>query len=121
LELRSLKFISPIEVRVNYDLIYQEKETGSRIKSGMTIQMTIKLYKTTTCPYCKQEGEYLTSKGVKFEEIYVDKDPKAAEEMVKISGQMGVPLTLITKDDGTVESILGFDREKLNAALGISE
>lgn len=82
--------------------------------------MKVQLFKTETCPYCKQEGEYLTSKGIKFEEIYVDKDPKAAEKMVKISGQMGVPLALITKDDGTTESILGFDQAKLNAALGIS-
>ena len=37
----------------------------------------VTLYKTTTCPYCKMEGEYLNSKGIKFEEIYVDQDPKA--------------------------------------------
>ncbi len=34
--------------------------------------MTIKIYKTTTCPYCKMEAEYLQSKGIPFEEIYVD-------------------------------------------------
>ena len=77
------------------------------------------MYKTVTCPYCKMESEYLTSKGVKFEEIYVDQDPKAAEDMVKISGQMGVPFTVITKDDGSKEAILGFDRTRIDAALGI--
>lgn len=66
------------------------------------------------------ESEYLYSKGIQFEEIYVDKDPKAAEEMVKLSGQMGVPFTEIKKDDGGVEHILGFDKDKINAALGIS-
>lgn len=65
------------------------------------------------------ESEYLNSKGVKFEEIYVDKDPKAAEEMVKISNQMGVPFTVIEKDDGTKETILGFDRSRIDAALGL--
>ena len=79
--------------------------------------MTIKIYKTTTCPYCKMEAEYLNSKGVKFEEIYVDKDPKAVEEMMAESGQMGVPFTVITKDDGSRVTILGFDKQKLDIAL----
>lgn len=82
--------------------------------------MKVTMYKTTTCPYCKMESEYLTSKGVQFEEIYVDQDPKAAEEMVKISNQMGVPFTVIEKDDGTKDTILGFDKGKINQALGIT-
>lgn len=81
--------------------------------------MTVKMYKTTTCPYCKMETEYLNSKGIRFEEIYVDKDPKAAGEMVSHSGQMGVPFTVITKDDGMKVNILGFDKEELNKALGL--
>lgn len=77
------------------------------------------MYKTTTCPYCKMESEYLSSKGITFTEIYVDKDPKAAEEMVKISNQMGVPFTVIEKDDGSKVTVLGFDKDKINQALGI--
>ena len=80
----------------------------------------ITLYKTTTCPYCKMEGEYLDSKQIAYEQIYVDQDPKAAEEMVKISGQMGVPFTVIEKEDGTKVTVLGFDKDKINSALGIT-
>lgn len=79
--------------------------------------MKIKIYKTTTCPYCKMEAEYLESKGIKFEEIYVDKDPTAIQEMIAESGQMGVPFTVITKDDGSKMFILGFDKQKLDSAL----
>ena len=79
--------------------------------------MTIKIYKTTTCPYCKMEAEYLESRGIKFEEIYVDKDPKAVQEMIAESGQMGVPFTVITKDDGSKITMLGFDKQKLDTAL----
>ena len=78
------------------------------------------MYKTVTCPYCKMESEYLTSKGISFEEIYVDQDPKAAEDMVKISNQMGVPFTVITKDGGSQVTVLGFDKDKINQALGIT-
>lgn len=79
----------------------------------------ITVYTTTTCPYCKLEKEYLDSKGIKYENVFVDKDSKAAEEMVKISGQMGVPFTVITKEDGSKETILGFEKDKINQALGL--
>ena len=79
--------------------------------------MTIKIYKTTTCPYCKMETEYLESKGIKFEEVYVDKDPKAIKEMMAESEQMGAPFTVITKDDGSKVTILGFDKKKLDSAI----
>lgn len=81
----------------------------------------ITLYKTTTCPFCKMESQYLDSKGIKYDSIFVDQDENAAKKMVEESGQMGVPFTEITKDDGTMVKFLGFDRAKINEALGIQE
>lgn len=81
--------------------------------------MQVKIYSTVTCPYCKMEKDYLDSKGIKYENVFVDQDPQAAEEMVKISGQMGVPFTVITKDDGTKITFLGFDKAKLDTILNI--
>lgn len=81
--------------------------------------MKIKLFKTATCPYCQMESEWLREKGISFEEIYVDKDPAAAEELIHRSGQMGVPVTEIEKD-GSSEYILGFDKPRLAALLNIS-
>lgn len=83
--------------------------------------MTVKIYSTTTCPFCKMEKEYLDSKEIKYENIFVDQDPKAADEMVKISGQLGVPFTIITRDDGTKEQFLGYDKAKLDQALGLKD
>ena len=82
--------------------------------------MKVTIYSTTTCPYCKMEKDYLDSKGVKYENIFVDQDSDKAQEMMDISGQLGVPFTVIEKDDGTEEKILGFDKEKLNEVLDIS-
>lgn len=82
--------------------------------------LKIQIYTTTTCPYCKLEKEYLDSKGIKYENIFVDQDAKAARDMVKISNQMGVPFTVITKEDGSQVTILGFDEDKINQALGVS-
>ncbi len=81
--------------------------------------LKIQIYTTTTCPYCKLEKEYFDSKGIKYENIFVDQDAKAAEDMVKISNQMGVPFTVITKEDGSQVTILGFDKQKLANTLGI--
>ncbi|OGY26157.1 MAG: hypothetical protein A2134_00975 [Candidatus Woykebacteria bacterium RBG_16_39_9b] len=82
--------------------------------------MKIEIYTTTTCPYCKMEKDYLDSKGVKYENVFVDNDSKAAQEMLEKSGQLGVPFTVVTSDDGTEKSILGFDKEKLNQVLGLA-
>lgn len=80
----------------------------------------VKIYTTTTCPYCKMEKDYLDSKGVKYENIFVDDDPVAASEMLEKSGQLGVPFTVIEKEDGNEVRILGFDKPKLDEALDIS-
>lgn len=80
---------------------------------------TVKIYTTTTCPYCKMEKAYLDVKKISYTNIFVDEDSKAAEEMIKISGQMGVPFTVITKDDGAQVTILGFDKMKIDAALDL--
>ncbi|MBI3109787.1 NrdH-redoxin [Candidatus Daviesbacteria bacterium] len=81
--------------------------------------MKVKIYSTTTCPFCKMEKQYLEEKGIQYENIFVDQQPDEAKRLIEESGQMGVPFTEITKDDGEVVKILGFDKNKLNEALGL--
>jgi glutaredoxin 3 len=80
----------------------------------------VKIYSTTTCPYCKLEKDYLKSKGVEFEDILIDHRPDQALKAFDTCGSMGVPCTHIIKNDGTQESILGFDKARLDAALNLS-
>lgn len=81
--------------------------------------MKITIYTTTTCPYCSQLKEYFNQKGLPFAEKLIDQNEEAKEEMKTVSGGfMGVPFTLIEKDDGTKEGIVGFDVGKLNQVLG---
>lgn len=63
---------------------------------------------------------YLNSKAIKFDEILVDEHPEEAEKMITISGQMGVPFSVIDHEDGTRVTILGFDQKKLEAELGLA-
>lgn len=64
--------------------------------------------------------EYLKSKKVDFDEILVDENPDAAQKMIEMSGQLGVPFTVISKEDGTEEKILGFDKKRLEEVLQAS-
>ena len=64
--------------------------------------------------------DYLSSKNVSFTEKLVDIDDIAQKEMTEVSGGfLGVPFTSIVKDDGTKETVMGFDKGKLNSILGI--
>jgi alkyl hydroperoxide reductase subunit F len=79
----------------------------------------VKIYKTHTCPFCKMESGYLKENGIEFDEVFVDDDFEQAKEMMEVTGQMGVPFTVIETDSGEKINILGFDKKKISQALGI--
>lgn len=56
-----------------------------------------------------QVKEYLSRRSIPFREVDVSRDAAGAAEMVRLSGQRGVPVTVI---DGQV--IVGFDRPRLD-------
>jgi glutaredoxin len=60
---------------------------------------------------------WLDDKGVKYETYMVDKNPIAAQNMVNLSGQIGVPFSTIEHEDGKVDMILGFDRPQFESVL----
>ena len=80
----------------------------------------ITIYSTATCGYCKMLKSYLQNRDISYDEKHADLDQKLAQELYEKSGQLGVPFTIIEKDDGQTENILGFDRQKIDLALGIA-
>jgi len=72
----------------------------------------VKVYSTSTCPYCTMAKEFLRENKIEFEDIDVGADHEKAREMIEKSGQMGVPVI-----DVNGEIIVGFDKEKLKKAL----
>jgi len=74
--------------------------------------MKVKVYSTPACPYCDMLKEFLKKNDVKFENIDVSKNHKAAHEMIEKSGQIGVPVTEI---DGKI--IVGYNVTALKEAL----
>jgi glutaredoxin-like YruB-family protein len=74
------------------------------------------VFSTPTCPWCLRLKTYLRQRQISFKEIDVSQDPKAAQEMVSRSGQMGVPQMWV---DGQV--VVGFDRQRVDTLLGLSK
>jgi len=74
----------------------------------------VKIYSTPTCPWCIRVKQFLKDNNVAFEDYDVATDQLRADEMVKKSGQMGVPVL-----DIEGEIIVGFDKERIKAALGL--
>lgn len=74
--------------------------------------MAVKIYTTPTCPWCAKTKEFFKENKVKFTQIDVASNQKAAKEMIEKSGQMGVPVT-----DINGEIIVGFNESKLRKAL----
>lgn len=75
---------------------------------------SVKIYSTQTCPWCIRVKQYLRDNNIAFEDYDVSVDQEKADEMIKKSGQMGVPVI-----DIEGEIIVGFDKEKIQASLGL--
>ncbi|MGQ9602303.1 MAG: glutaredoxin family protein [Candidatus Bipolaricaulia bacterium] len=74
----------------------------------------VKVYTTPTCPWCMRVKQFLDERGIPYEEYDVSEDASRAEEMIRKSGQMGVPVIEV---DG--EIVVGFDRSRLEELLGL--
>jgi glutaredoxin 3 len=76
----------------------------------------VKIYSAPWCVYCRMAKEYLKSKKVEYEEVDVDANHEAAMELVKKTGQAGIPVLEIGD-----QTILGFDRMRIDSALSQSK
>lgn len=74
--------------------------------------MSVTIYTTPTCGFCYQLKSYFRQQGIPFTEHDVSQDPYRANEMVRLSGQQGVPVSVI---DGNV--VLGADIPRVNQIL----
>ncbi len=74
--------------------------------------MNVTVYTSPTCGYCHQAKAYLSGKGVPYKEKDVSVDRAAADEMMRLTGQMGVPVIVV---DG--QAVVGFNRVRLDQLL----
>jgi len=74
----------------------------------------VKLYSTSSCPYCVALEGFLEENKIEFEKIDVSQNEESMKMIVEKTGQMGVPVIDI---DG--ELVVGFDRKKIVELLNI--
>ena len=72
------------------------------------------MFSTPTCTYCKKAKKYFREKQIPFRDVDVSRDQAAARDMVKRSGQQGVPQIQIGS-----KMIIGFDRPKIDRLLSL--
>lgn len=77
-------------------------------------QAKVIVFSTPTCTFCNQAKRYFKEKNIKFTDVDVSKDQSAARDMMRRTGQMGVPVILINN-----KPVIGFDRNKINQMLNI--
>ena len=77
-------------------------------------QPRVIVFSTPTCSFCNAAKAYFRQKNIKYSDIDVSRDMAAARDMVRRSGQQGVPVIDI---GGKI--VIGFDRSKINQLLGI--
>ena len=76
--------------------------------------MSVKIYTTPSCVYCRMSKDFFQQNSIQYQELNVATDAVARDEMIKKSGQFGVPVIDI---DG--ELVIGFDRARLSELLGV--
>ena len=70
------------------------------------------LFSTSTCSWCRRAKRYFKDRGVPFKEINIERDPDAARDIVRKTGQTSVPVIKIGS-----KWIVGFDRERIEKEL----
>ena len=85
------------------------------MSSPQTRPHRVIIFTTPTCSWCRRAKTYLNQNRVAFREVDVSRDPAAARDLVRRTGQMGVPVIEI---DG--KPIVGFDQAKIDRLLGLA-
>jgi glutaredoxin-like YruB-family protein len=78
------------------------------------MEKTVTIYSTPTCHFCHMAKDFFQEKGIKYTDYDVASDAAKRQEMIDLTGQLGVPVIVI--DDAVS---VGFDRNRLAAKLGV--
>ena len=73
------------------------------------------VFSTTTCSWCRKLKSYLKENKIRFTNVDVSRDTKAAQDMVKKTRQQGVPQMWINN-----VPVVGFDKQKIDRLLDIN-
>ena len=76
------------------------------------MQKTVTIYSTPSCHFCQAAKQYFSEHGVQYSDYDVAADLEKRQEMIEMTGQMGVPVIRINDD-----VVIGFDEGKVAELL----
>ena len=74
----------------------------------------VTVYSMTDCPWCEKVKKYLKSKGIEYKDINVEDDLEGRKALMALDKRAGVPMTVVDNN-----YVLGFERDQLDALLGL--
>jgi len=77
-------------------------------------QPKVVIFTTPTCSYCNVAKRYFREKNIRFTDVDVSRDQRAAADMQRRTGQTAVPVIMINS-----RAVVGFDKPKINSMLNI--
>ncbi len=77
----------------------------------------VTVFTTNTCAYCAMVKKWLDGKGIAYETVNLDEKPEMQKEIYAKSGALTVPVTLIEKEDGQEDVVIGFNLPRLASAV----
>jgi len=77
----------------------------------------ITIFTTNTCAYCVMVKRWLQAKGYAYEEVNLDSNPERQKEAFEMTGQLSVPITVVTKQDDSKEVVVGYNLARLAPAI----
>ena len=77
----------------------------------------ITIFTTNTCAYCGMVKKWLGAKGHTYQEVNLDEHPERQNEAFEMSGQLAVPVTVITKEDDSKAVVVGYNLAQLAPAV----
>lgn len=98
-----------------FNAIFDKSTVALQTNGEKKSQKNVTVFTTPTCSWCNTIKRHLQENKIQYREVDVSRDQKAAEEMVRRSGQQGVPQT-----DINGEIIVGFDKTRINRLLEIN-
>ena len=101
-----------VQILVIYSHMDNTKDTTQSTDTSNEVQAVI--YSTPVCHFCQAAKEFFKENDVTYEDINVAENAEKRQEMIEMTGQMGVPVIKIGND-----VVIGFDESKLKELLGV--
>ncbi len=86
----------------------------NEVKTEATEKAAVTIYSTPVCHFCHAAKDFFKENNVAFTDYDVAADGDKRQEMIDVTGQMGVPVIKIGND-----IVIGFDEPKIKELLAL--